>query len=138
LVVKEILSDSFDNDMFPGYENINITWNELKRVIEKDSWKTALLNQKGVYLISDCSNGKKYIGAAYGKYMLLGRWKSYVESGHGGNAELKKIQFNYIKENFSYSILEIYKSTTDDQVIINRENRWKEILNTRKYGYNIN
>lgn len=137
-IVKEILADSFDNDLFPGYENINISWNILKRVIEKDSWKTALINQKGVYLISDNLNGKRYIGAAYGQDMLLGRLKSYVTNGHGGNVELKKLTFDYIKENFTYSLLEIYKSTTDDQIIIDRESWWKDVLNTRKFGYNIN
>jgi hypothetical protein len=26
----------------------------------------------------------------------------------------------------------------DDQIIIDRENRWKEVLQTRKFGYNEN
>jgi hypothetical protein len=29
-------------------------------------------------------------------------------------------------------------SFTDDQIIINRESWWKEVLLTRKYGYNKN
>lgn len=137
-IVKTILTDSFNNNLFPGYENVNITWKKLQRVIDKDTWKTALVNQKGVYLISDNATGKMYVGSAYGQDMLLGRWKSYVTTGHGGNVELKKLSFDYIKENFSYSILEIYKSTTEDQIIINRESWWKEVLNSRKFGYNIN
>ena len=136
--VVQILPDTFDNDLFPGYEKVNISWSEMSRVIEKDTWKTALQNQKGVYLISDMLNGKNYVGSAYGENMILGRWKSYIQTGHGGNIGLRKLPFDYIKTNFRYSILDIYKSTTDDQIIIDRENWWKEILQSRKFGYNEN
>jgi len=136
--VEQILPDVFDNDIFPGYDNVNISWDELSRIIEKDTWKTALQNQKGVYLITDISNGKKYVGSAYGENMILGRWQSYVRNGHGGNVGLKVLDFDYIKTNFQYSILDIYKSTIDDQVIIEREGWWKGVLQSRKYGYNEN
>jgi hypothetical protein len=136
--VVQLLPDTFDNDIFPGYDKVNLSWQELSRVLEKESWKTALQNQKGIYLISDVTNGKKYIGAAYGETMILGRWRSYIKTGHGGNSGLKKLEFDYIKRNFRYSILDIYKSTTDDYVIIERENWWKEVLQTRKFGYNEN
>ncbi len=136
--VSQILPDTFDNDLFPGYEKVNITWEEMKRVLSKDTWKTALQNQKGVYLITDISNGKMYVGSAYGENMILGRWSTYIQNGNGGNLGLKKITFDHIKRYFKYSILDIYKSTTDDQVIINRESWWKEVLQSRKYGYNEN
>jgi hypothetical protein len=136
--VYQILPDTFDNDLFPGYEKVNITWGEMNRVLEKENWKTALQNQKGVYLISDRTNGKFYVGSAYGENMLLGRWKSYIKTGHGGNSGLKQFTFDYIKQNFKYSILDIYKSTTDDQIIINRESWWKEVLQSRQFGYNEN
>lgn len=138
--VKELLPDIFDNDNFPGYDRVNISWEELSRVLEKDTWKTALQNQKGVYLITDVSNGKRYVGSAYGKDMLLGRWNDYVKIGHGNNKELKNLSFDYIKENFRYSILDIFKSTTNDNIIIEREGWWKEVLLSRdeKYGYNRN
>jgi hypothetical protein len=136
--VVQILPDTFDNDIFPGYDKVNISWQELSRVISKESWKTALQNQKGVYLITDISTGKMYIGSAYGENMILGRWQSYVKTGNGGNVELKKISFDYIKHNFKYSILDIFKSTVDDQLIIARESWWKSVLQTRKFGYNKN
>jgi hypothetical protein len=136
--VSQILPDTFDNDLFPGYEKVNISWVELNRVLEKDTWKTALQNQKGVYLLSDKSNGKMYVGAAYGEDMILGRWRSYVATGHGGNVGLKKLSFEHIKQNFKYAILEIFKSTTDDQIVIERERWWKEVLQSRQFGYNEN
>ena len=134
----QILPDIFDNDLFPGYEKVNISWLELFRVIDKDSWKTALQNQKGVYLITDKSNGKMYVGSAYGDNMILGRWKSYINNGHGGNVGLKKLDFEHIKTNFSFTILDIYKSTIDDKIIIERETWWKDVLKSREYGYNEN
>lgn len=95
--VVEILSDVFDNDIFPGYDKVRISWQELSRVIHKDGWKTALQNQKGVYLITDASNGKMYVGSAYGENMILGRWQSYIKSGNGGNVDLKKLNLNILK-----------------------------------------
>ena len=71
--VAQILPDTFDNDLFPGYDKVNISWEEMSRVLEKSTWKTALQNQKGVYLITDISNGKMCIGSAYGENMILGR-----------------------------------------------------------------
>lgn len=57
-------------------------------------------NQKGVYLITDINSGKMYVGSAYGENMILGRWENYIANGNGGNTELKKIDFEYIKERF--------------------------------------
>jgi hypothetical protein len=136
--VAKILPDIFDNDIFPGYDKVNISWDELSRVIRKDTWKTALQNQKGVYLITDTSNGKMYVGSAYGDEMILNRWKSYVKTGNGSNKELKRLDFDHIKKYFRYSILDIFKSTTDKQIIIERENWWKEVLLSRGFGYNAN
>ena len=136
--VLQILDSTFDNDIFPGYEYVNVTWKELRQLINKDSWKTALENQKGVYLVTDTSNGKMYVGSAYGTNMLHGRWSSYIGNGHGGNIGLTDLPFDHIKQYFKYSILDIFKSTIDDIVIIKRESWWKENLMTRLFGYNKN
>ena len=124
---------------FPGYDSVNVTWSELESLIKTTAWTTALENQKAVYLIVDTKTGKKYVGSAYGDNMLLGRWRNYIANGHGGNKLLKPLDFEYIKENFKYSILEIFKSSIDDEIIINRESFWKEVLLTRTdFGYNGN
>lgn len=136
--IEQILPDVFDNDIFPGYDKVNVSWSELSRVINKEGWKAALENQKGVYLITDSHSGKMYVGSAYGNDMLLGRWKSYIKTGHGGNVELKKLSSEYIQTNFKYSILDIFKSTISDEQIIKRESWWKEVLLTRVFGYNKN
>jgi hypothetical protein len=136
--VLQLLPKKFDDDIFPGYEDVRLSWEELSRVVRKEGWKTALQNQKGVYLITDISSGKMYVGSAYGENMILGRWESYVRSGHGGNVGLKPLGKEYIRKNFEYSILDIFKSTTDDKIIIKRESWWKNVLKSREHGYNEN
>ena len=136
--VLQILEDTFDNDIFPGYENVNKSWEELQNILNKGVWKTALENQKGIYLITDKSNGKMYVGSATGDDMIYGRWSTYIKNGHGGNAELRTLDFSHIKDNFYYSILDIYKSNTPKEIIQKREDWWKETLQSRKHGYNGN
>ncbi len=137
LEVIEIRRESYKLP-FPGYDKVSITWKELYSVIDTDAWKTALQNQKGVYLITDTSNGKQYVGSATGDGMLWGRWKSYIDNGHGGNKDLKKLKFSYIQENFQYSILDVYKENTADDIILEREKWWKYVLKSREFGYNRN
>ena len=70
--------------------------------------------------------------------MLLNRWNTYVKNKHGGNVQLKELSDEHIENNFKYSILDIFKASTDDNVIIARESWWKETLMTRQFGYNSN
>ena len=146
LTVKTILERPYNEleEEFPGYENVNLSWDDLNHVLKLKTWRTALENQKGVYLITDTATNKRYVGSAYGEEMLLGRWSHYADNGHGGNIELKKLVaekgLDYVKNNFRYSILDIYKSSVDDETIIGRESWWKEVLLTRnpEFGYNAN
>ncbi|MGB4293814.1 MAG: PIN domain-containing protein [Bacteroidales bacterium] len=68
--------------------------------------------------------------------------KGYVSSLSFSNLYyvLRKLgtHYDHIKNNFRYSILDIYKPTTDDQIIIDRERWRKEVLQTRQSGYNEN
>ena len=81
---------------------------------------------------------KNIVGSAYGENMILGRWLSYLKNGHGGNKGSKQIEFKHIQGNFRYSILDVFKSTADDKLIIERENWWKEVLQSRTFGDNEN
>ena len=94
LEVIEILSTAYDGDEFPGYENIRLSFSQLETIIrnKRSGWLDALRNQKAVYLITDTSNGKMYVGSATAQYgMLLQRWTNYIDNGHGGNIELKHL-----------------------------------------------
>ncbi|MDE5604947.1 MAG: GIY-YIG nuclease family protein [Eubacterium sp.] len=145
LEVVQILPAVFDGYDFPGYDNVRLSYSQLENIItrEKRDWISALSNQKAVYLITDKSNGKLYVGSATGNNgMLLQRWTQYVKTGHGGNKELIDLVndkgFDYIKKNFQYSILENYNAKVDDNLILARESWWKETLQSRKFGYNAN
>ncbi|MCA1919111.1 MAG: GIY-YIG nuclease family protein [Flavobacterium piscis] len=143
LDVSQILKEKYSIIDFPGYENTIIDFNYLQTIIKKNdkSWCTALQNVKGVYLITDKTNGKQYVGSAYGEYSFWSRWAQYAESGHGGNIELKSIieenGKNYA-QNFQFSILELHTKITDDNKIIEREQHWKNVLLTKEFGYNKN
>lgn len=83
------------------------------------------------------------MGSATGEdEMLLQRWANYIENGHGGNKQLKEIVekkgFDYIKQNFQYSILENYNARIDKNVILEREKYWKKVLGSRAFGLNSN
>lgn len=144
MVVSELLREPYAGEQFPGYENISHDFSALETVfkINKLDWKNALENTKGVYLIVDKQNGKKYVGSAYGNLGIWARWRSYMDTKHGGNDELKKViqkkGVDYARKNFQMSLLEHWPARTDDKVIRERENHWKKALLSRKFGYNRN
>ncbi len=68
LNISQILKERYEGQEFCGYESINHDFSYLEIIFKNNrpSWKSALQNIKGVYLIADRSNGKKYVGSAYG------------------------------------------------------------------------
>ncbi len=145
ITVKEILPDIYNGKPFPGYDQVCLSFNELEGIVKRRpaDWVNALENQKAVYVITDKSNGRLYIGSATSdSKMLLARWESYVYNGHGGNVELEKIVdikgIDHIKQNFQYSIIENYNAKIDDEYVRSREVFWKKVLQSEKHGYNKN
>ena len=145
LEVVQILNEQYTGNEFPGYENVRLSYPLLKNIVDRQlpGWVDALRNQKAVYLITDTKTGKMYVGSATSQTgMLLQRWSSSAADGHGGNVELRELVkqqgFDYVKENFQYSILENYNARMDDGYILKRESWWKETLCTRTHGYNKN
>lgn len=144
-IVSEILKEVYSGEAFSGYENINYDFYRLETIFRnnKQDWKAALENVKGVYLITDRSNGKRYVGSAYGDSGIWSRWACYIGTGHGWNDELTKLiesqGINYARKNFIFALLEYRSMKTDDNTIIERERYWKEVLLTRgEFGYNKN
>lgn len=131
---------------FPGYNSVKLSHKDLQRIVNNDepSWKNALSNVKGIYVITDKSTGKLYIGSASGNAEgIWQRWSNYADIKNltGGNKffeELKDTDYQYIIDNFSYSILEIFDMRTKQEDILNRENFWKDVLKTREFGMNRN
>ena len=128
---------------FLGFDQVNIDYKTLKHIVSDNivSWKSALSNVKGVYLIVDTLTGKQYVGSAYGDECIWQRWTNYAKDGHGGNVELKellKVNGEEYKLNFEYSILEVCNMNLGNEYIIQRETHWKKVLLTRKFGLNKN
>ena len=145
MMVSEILKQPYSGDNFVGYEKIHHSFEILSLIFknEKLDWKSALENIKGVYAIIDQSNGKAYIGSAYGDLGIWARWSCYIGTGHGYNDELtsliQKEGFEYAKKNFKFVLLEYRSMKVDDKIIIERENYWKEVFISRgQFGYNKN
>lgn len=144
IIVSEILKEPYSGQVFPGYENIDLGFEQLEIIIKNNKldWQAALQNIKGIYLITDKKNGKKYIGSAYGDYGIWSRWQCYIETCHGGNDELTKLikekGIDYARNNFKFTLLEYRPTKVDDKVIIEREGFWKKALLTRDFGYNLN
>ena len=131
---------------FPGYNNVRLSHKDLRQIInnEEPEWKLALSNVKGIYCITDTKTGRLYIGSAYGDAQgIWQRWSAYANINNltGGNKvleDIKETDLNYIKNNFQYSILEIFDMKTKKDNITNRENFWKKVFLTRKFGMNKN
>jgi hypothetical protein len=143
--VQEILRETYTGRSFPGYEDIDVSFDELETLVrnERPDWKAALESVKGVYLITDTKTARRYVGSAYGDQGVWSRWRTYVESGHGGNVELRALvsdpTLDYCRANFRFALLEHRASRTPDEVVLAREAFWKRILLTRgEQGLNRN
>ncbi|MBG6107410.1 GIY-YIG nuclease family protein [Frigoribacterium sp. CG_9.8] len=132
---------------FSGFQNVRLRHHELQRIIANDepSWKDALSSVKGVYVITDLSDGRLYVGSASGEASgLWQRWAGYAHLRNltGGNKELVRLRAEkgdaHIIENFQYSILEIFDPKTKAEVILKRESFWKLALDSGKHGMNHN
>jgi len=140
LYVSQILKNPYSRESFSGYNKVRLHFNTLKNIINENdvSWETALSSMKGVYLITDMTNGKLYVGSASGEDSFWSRWSQYVKDGHGGNKKLKNIIREHGIEyavNYQFSILEV---SSDPDIAKKREQYWKKVFRSIKYGYNDN
>ncbi len=155
--VISIFPDS--KHVFPGYNRVVWDFQSMKEYVTKpdmyEEIANALKEVYAVYLVVDSKTGKYYVGSAYGKDGLFGRWKTYAETnGKGGNTK-EEMDGNvgiceYLKENpeaylnFQYSILEVVHKTgikeKDKEATRDAEKTWKRKLCTYKteWGLNMN
>lgn len=128
------------------FENMRLSFDELESIIAApdfySDWVGALSTTYAIYLITDTVSGKQYVGSAYGKNGLYGRWSEYVNTRHGENKKIKEL----LKEDseryhkFQFSILQILPKSlaVDNTSVIEIESLWKSKLNTIQFGLNDN
>lgn len=131
--VHAILEESLLEPTVPDWNWINLSWEELGLLPGR--WRNALSQWRGIYLIFDGSDGMAYVGSAYGRENLLGRWREYASSGHGGNKLLRVRNPTH----FRFTILQRVSPDMEPDEVIRLEASWKERLHTRApFGLNEN
>ena len=123
---------AFQEEAFPGFLNFIQPLSRLGKLPK--SWEAALSSSRGAYLLTCPKTKEQYVGSATGEAGFWGRWQEYVQTGHGGNVELKSRD----PSDYQVSILEVAgtSATTDD--ILTMESRWKSKLQSREMGLNRN
>jgi hypothetical protein len=116
----------------PDWQDIVLTLAELQSL--PASWKSALSQWRGVYFIYDTALRSGYVGSACGTENILGRWRDYARSGHGGNHKLRSSR----PEDLRFSILQRTSPDLEAAAVVRIEASWKERLHTRSFGLNRN
>jgi hypothetical protein len=141
--VLEILPTGYFTH-FTDYLSISLTRSELEFLFNHPEgnpiWKSQLSKVGGVYLILDESDGQQYVGSAYGKDGVWGRWNTYSSNPTGNNIELqRKLASNpNAHRTFRYSILEVFPNNILKEDVIKKESLYKKKLGTRAFGLNAN
>ncbi len=114
----------------PEWDELVLSWEDLKSMWP--SWRTTLSNWRGIYFILDQTDGRGYVGSAYGEQNLYGRWLNYAATGDGGNKLLRGRD----PEKFVFSILQLVSPTMSETDVIRIEQTWKARLSTVTHGLN--
>jgi len=142
--VIEILPANYVSE-FPGHYDLILTLHELRQMISNPAsnrtWHQQLSSVSAVYLILDTTTGKQYVGSAYGKDGLWGRWATYTTDPSGGNKlllELLKENGKKHAEKFQFSILRVLERSVTREQVIRSEQVEKLKLGTRAFGLTLN
>lgn len=128
--VKAIHAESHLIPEMPSWRKLRLTYAELKTLPKR--WRDRLKEWRAIYLVHDTTDGKNYVGSAYGDENLDQRWAEYARTGHGGNVELIGRKY----ENFRFSILEIVGHNMPPEELEAIEQSWMLRLHTRVDGLN--
>lgn len=133
LPVVAVRQDSALDAEMPEWNALILSWEELKVLPAR--WRDRLSQWRGIYHIFDETDGKAYVGSAYGDANILGRWRNYAATGHGSNKLLRARK----PDGFKFSILERVSPDMDARDVIRLESNWKDRLHTRApHGLNEN
>lgn len=139
-----------DKVSFPGFDGVLLPYYQLRDMVDDPryaDWRTALAEVQGIYLITDSSNGRQYVGKADGSERILGRWTTYARDGHGGNVALRELvrdsasgevmKTDYAR-NLVFSLLQVFGPSTPSSEVNSAESHYKAALMTREFGLNRN
>lgn len=132
LPISSIAEQSVLARSMPPWEQLVLSTGDL--TLLPLSWAAALSQWRGIYLVFDTERQAGYVGAAYGRDNILGRWREYAIGGHGGNKRL--IVSNPTALRFS-----ILQRTSPDMApddVQRLEATWKHRLHSREHGLNAN
>jgi hypothetical protein len=132
IIIDAILSESRLSRGMPDWNEIVLTWDELR--IIPSTWRERLSQWRGIYLIFDAESEKAYVGSAYGRENILGRWANYAARAHGGNKKLRDCDPAKLR----FSILQRVSPDMESADVIRLEASWKSRLLTREFGLNEN
>jgi hypothetical protein len=132
MFVDAIFDESVLTSGMPSWESLILTWDRLGHLPNR--WRIVLSQWRGIYYILDASDGKGYVGSAFGSENILGRWLNYSATGHGGNTQLRKRD----PTKFHFSILELVSPALEKEKVEQLESTWKARLHTREHGLNDN
>lgn len=141
--IDEGFEDANGIPRFTSYADTILSFDELKAIFthNDEHWRNVLQAVNGIYLITDRSNGKQYVGSTYNTRGIWGRWEMYFQTGgHGNNVRLKDVidkNPEYAK-NFQWTILEHLPIRISEEDAILRESLYKRKFMTREHGYNDN
>lgn len=81
LVIAAIREQRLTVGDFPGFNSVLLSLTMLRTVVGESnpSWFAALANVAGVYVITDNSTGRHYVGSAYGGIGIWQRWSAYAK-----------------------------------------------------------
>lgn len=140
-----------DKVPFPGFDRVLLRFHELQEMTTDHrytDWRAALSEVQGIYLITDSSTGRQYVGKADGGERILGRWMQCARDGHGGNVALRELAAAASEHSgplgtdharhFVFSILRVFGPSTSSSEVDAAESHYKNALMTREFGLNRN
>ena len=116
----------------PDWRELVLNWAELQAL--PSTWAAALLQWRGIYFIYDTVRTSGYVGSAYGGDNILGRWRDYARTGHGGNQGVRASN----PADLRFSILQRTSPDLEAADTVAIEATWKDRLHTRQFGLNRN
>lgn len=139
MVVHELRPERIHMAEFPGFKKVDLPFRDLNILVRQNSssWRVALSNVAGVYLVSDPQAGKLYVGSAHGEGGIWAQWSRFIQGG-GDDVELMNVIAELGAERarlFRFSILEIADMHASPEEVLAREMHWKGVLLFHGHGY---